>query len=115
MLNRKARAIAILSTIVCVAAADAGAQETFKSATFLEWEGESQKSYIGTSVTMAGVIAAQNMPSQAKCIDNWAAQQHAAGYGSVIEAMKRFPDHHPATVILAVMDKACGSFKYLKP
>jgi len=109
MLSRKALAIASLCTIVCSAGADA---EDFKSSKFLTYAPEAQNSYITTSVVMAGVIAGQNKPDQAKCIDQWMADNEAAGFPSVKGAMSRFPDHHPSGVIVAVLEKACGSVKY---
>lgn len=109
MFRRRAMAIASLSTIVCSAAV---ADDGFKSSKFLTYPADSQKSYIGSSAMMAGVIATQNQPDQAKCIDGWATASGEASHQAVVEAMKRFPDHHPTTVIFAVLQKACGSFKY---
>jgi hypothetical protein len=110
MLSRNTLALASLSTIVCSAAL---ADDGFKSSKFLTYPAESQKGYISTAVMMAGSIAAQNKQEQARCIDGWAAQHDATGFRPVVEAMQRFPDYHPAGVILAVLQKACGSFKYL--
>lgn len=61
---------------------------------------------------MAGVIATQNQPGQAKCIDEWATAKFDTSYEDVVSAMRKFPDHHPTTVIFALIQKACGSFKY---
>lgn len=112
MLSRKALALASLCTIVCTQAGTA--DEAFKSSKFLTYPAESQKSYIGSSVMMAGVIAARNAPQQARCIDDWSAKNSSASYPTVVEAMKRFPDHHPTGVIIAVLQKACGSFDYVR-
>jgi len=112
MLSRKALAIASLSTIVCSMAGGALAGEAFKSSQFLTYSAEARQSYITSSAMMAGLIASQNNPRQGKCIDDWIARQSAQGYASVVEVMKRYPDHHPSAVIVAVLDKACGSFKY---
>lgn len=113
MLSRKALAVASLSTLVC--SAGAGAEEAFKSSKFLTYPAQSQKSYITSSAMMAGLIASQNNRAQAVCIDDWVAQQSGQGYGPVVEAMRKLPDYHPSAVIVAVLDKACGSFKYVKP
>lgn len=109
MLSRKVLAIASLSTIVCSTGAFG---EDFKSSKFLTYAPEAQKSYIITSVVMAGIIAGQNKPDQSTCIDRWMADHEAAGFSSVKDAMSRFPDHHPSGVIVAVLEKACGSVKY---
>jgi hypothetical protein len=109
MLSRKAIVIASLSTIVCSAAF---ADDGFKSSKFLTYPADSQKSYIGTSVMMAGTVASLNNPAQAKCVDDWAAEHQGSGYDPVISAMRKFPDDHPSGLILAVLVKACGPFKY---
>lgn len=112
MLSRKLLARASLSTIVCGLAVSAAAQDTLKSSKFLEYPAESQKSFITSSAMMAGVIATQNAPDQAKCIGEWATTKFEVGHKAVVEAMRRFPDHHPTTVIFAVLQKACGTFAY---
>lgn len=112
MLSRKTLALASLCIIVCTRAGIAEADDKFTSAEFLKWAAESQKSYIFTSVVMAGVIAGQNRQEQAKCIDRWMGDNEPAGFPSVKDAMTRFPEHHPTGVIVAVLEKACGSVKY---
>ncbi|WP_334150764.1 hypothetical protein [Hyphomicrobium sp.] len=90
----------------------AWAADDFKSSKFLTYSAEAQNSYIVTSVVMAGAIAGQNRPEQAKCIDRWMAENESAGFPTVKDAMSRFPEHHPSGVIIAVLEKACGSVRY---
>lgn len=110
MLSRNVLALASLSTIVCSGAAVA--EDKFKSSEFLRWSPESQSGYISTSAMMAGVIATQNRPDQAKCIDKWIAENEPGGFAKAREVMSRFPDHHPTGVIAAILEKARGSIKY---
>jgi len=110
MLSRKALALASLSTIVCTASG--ASAEDLKSSTFLTYPADSQKSYINTSVLMATIIAAQNSKDHAACIGDWSGRYVGDGYQPVIEAMRKFPEHHPTGVILAVLKKACGTFSY---
>ncbi|MCC7253880.1 hypothetical protein [Hyphomicrobium sp.] len=110
MLSRKALAIASLCTIVCAQAHSA--DDKFKSAEFLTWSPESQRSYITTAATAASVIVAANVRDQAKCIDDWGIKYREGFYQPVIEAMKKLPDYHPMAVTIAVLEKACGDFKY---
>lgn len=111
MLSRKTLWVTSLSTIVCIGAA--AADDGYKSSKFLTYPAESQKGYISTAIMMAGSIAAQNKQEQARCIDDWATKHREAGYLPVIEAMQKHPDYHPAGVIIAVLQKVCGSFKYV--
>lgn len=110
MLSRKVLAIASLCTLVC--AQSSVADEAFKSSTFLTYSAEQQRGYISTSAMMAGLIATQNDRKQAACVDDWVARYHGEGYSLVIEAMKKYPDDHPTGLVLAVLQKACGPFKY---
>jgi len=110
MLSRNAIATASLSTIVCSGAAVA--DEGFKSSKFLTYAADAQKSYIGTAAVAATTIASLNSEPQAKCLGGWVTQYGDGGYQPVIDAMRKYPDDHPMGLILAVLQKACGPFKY---
>ena len=112
MLSRKALAIASLSTIVC-GVSGAGA-EGFKASEFLKFPQENQRGYISASAMMAGLIATQNVPDQAKCIDRWVADEATRGHPIISEAMKAHGDYHPTAVIMSVLQKECGAFKYAR-
>lgn len=86
--------------------------ETFKSAEFLTWKQRSQDLYIHTSVSMAGQIAAQNDMKHVKCLEDWYFDDEVAANDFVRQTMRKFPEFHPRGVILAVMEKKCGSFNY---
>lgn len=113
MLSRKSLAIASLCTIVC--AQGSFAEEAFKSSQLLAYSSESQRGFISTSIIMASLIASQNSRKQANCINDWSGKTATGGYQPVVEAMKRFPDHHPSGVVLAVIQKVCGALKYSTP
>ena len=112
MLSRKALAIASLSTIVCSGAGHAA--DGFKASEFLKFPQENQKGYISASAMMAGLIATQNVPDQAKCIDRWVADEATRGYPRIAEAMKAHGDYHPTAVIMSVLQKECGAVKYAR-
>lgn len=112
MFRRKALAIASLCTIVC--SGGAVADDGFKASQFLSHTAEGQSGYITSSAMMAGLIAAQNKPEQAKCIDEFTATQKGEGYPRIIEAMRQYGDYHPTAVILSVFQRACGSLKFVK-
>lgn len=86
--------------------------QSFTSADFLEFSAAGRDSYITTSASMAGVIATRNTDGQARCVDNWVAEHRANGYSAVTETMRAHPGYHPQAIILAVLQKACGSFSY---
>jgi hypothetical protein len=86
--------------------------EIFKSSEFLTWKPESQSFYIDSSVGMASLVAAQNDKVQAKCIDDWYIADEAASIRYITDVMRKYPDHHPRGVILAAIEKKCGSMTY---
>ena len=114
MLSRKLLASASLSTIVCSLAVTALAQDGFKSSKFLTYPSESQKSYIDTAAVAATVVVSLNSASQAKCLGDWVAKHRQGNFGPVLDAMRKFPDDHPMGLIIAVLQKECGAFKYGK-
>ncbi|MBX9865163.1 MAG: hypothetical protein K2Y42_20670 [Hyphomicrobium sp.] len=111
-MSRKTLTIASLSTIVCALAADAAAED-FKSSRFLTYTAEAQANYISTSAVAAASIAALNSSTQAKCLGDWVSKHRASGYQPVLDAMRKYPDDHPTGLILAVLQKECGAFKYV--
>lgn len=114
MNTTKLLALATLSTMVCSTSASTASADSFKGADFLQLSEGSQHNYVLSSSMMAGVIASHNLPSQAKCIDAWVDKQGKRAFKPVTIAMKKFTDYHPTTVIFAVLQKACGKFKYVK-
>lgn len=112
MLSRKALAIASLCTIVCTQAGVA--EEAFKSSKFLTYPADAQANYISTSAVAAASIAALNSQQQGKCLGEWVTKHRGGGYQPVLDAMRKYPDDHPTGLILAVLQKECGTFKYVK-
>lgn len=88
--------------------------QTFKSAEFLGWSRENQSFYFRTSIGMAGLIVRQTDEKQADCIDSWYFRNEAMAHDQIVTTMRRFPTYHPLGVILAFLEKRCGSLTYQK-
>ena len=86
--------------------------EKFTSGEFLTWERENQDFYINTSVGMAGLIATRNDESQGDCLSEWYFSDEGAANEHVLSVMRTYPDYHPRGVILAIIEKQCGSMTY---
>ena len=82
----------------------------FDGAALLKWSPDNQKFYFQTSVSMAGVIVAQNDQAVARCLDEWGERQHERRYEAILKAIREYPTYHPQGVILALLRKACGTF-----
>ena len=76
----------------------------------LEWNRKSRNFYLETSVTMAGVVAAQSQKTAATCIGEWHVEEHKKGYPAILETLRTYPAYHPQAAVLAVLRKACGTF-----
>src|SRR5688572_17045146 len=101
MLSRKALALASLCTIVCVASG--AAAEDFKSAKFLTYPADAQQSYISTAVVAATIVVSLNSKEQAGCLGKWLETHQRASFASVLEVMRKYPQDHPAGLVIAVL------------
>lgn len=89
--------------------------EEFTSATFLTWSRTNQDWYLETTIATAIVIATQNSGKQVACLNDWYykdAATKAARNDHIRGVMAQYPDHYPVGILIAVLQKACGSFKY---
>ena len=88
--------------------------EGFTGEKFLKWKRESQDSFIGTSITMVAVVATQGRQNIASCIDDWYSEDGSIQdqrHGFILDTIREYPSYHPQGIILAVLQKRCGSFK----
>lgn len=88
------------------------AKDGFTGSEFLTWKHESQLGYIETAIGMAGLIATQNDTQQSSCIDGWYYSDKPGKSKIITDFMRNNPDYHPRGVILAILQKQCGSFTY---
>lgn len=86
--------------------------DSFTIKEFLTLSPDAQRSFISTTAGATGVVANMNRPIQAKCIDAWIGSHASTGYQPVIQAMKDLPNYHPMAIVVAVIQKECGPFKY---
>jgi len=88
------------------------AEDGFTSADFLEQPAESRSSYIRVSLMMANMIAIENDQEQADCIEGWYDSDRSGRERFIYGVMEKYPSYHPIGIIMAVIEKQCGSFKY---
>ncbi len=116
-MNTKIGGVAIALAVLFLAypqisAAETTAQDVFKASEFLTWEREGQSLYIGTAVGMAALIVNKTSVQQADCIEAWFNVDKQNDYSETLEAMQKFKTYHPRGILLALMEKKCGSFTY---
>ncbi len=88
------------------------AKDGFKSSEFLTWQKDNRDAYVRTTVGTAGAIAGQNDEKHAKCLENWYFGDEQKSNDAIYKAMQANDSYHPRLIILAVLQKRCGTFKY---
>ncbi len=85
----------------------------FTGKQFLEWPRDSQNGLITYSITMASIVALRVRPEIATCLDDWYPldpETKKARQDSILKTIREYPDYHPQTTILVILEKQCGSF-----
>ncbi len=90
------------------------AKNIFKNSEFLKWNEENRSFYIRTSIGMASLIAAKNNKAHADCLAKWYFPNQSKKNVFIYGIMKQYPNHHPRGIIMAVLQKQCGSFRYVE-
>lgn len=99
-------------TLAALSFPQIAAAQGFTGADVLGWGASGQDSYFQTSISMASIVAARtgNHEDIVTCINAWygsqAAQQERHAY--IRSKLEAFPAYHPQSIILAVIEEACG-------
>lgn len=107
-----AKALALVA-LICPQLAWA---DEFTGADVLKWAEAEQASYFSTSVGMVGIVAMQTgrHDTAVTCINNWywpgGMPEHSLQNDTIRTVMGSLPDVHPQAVIMAVIERECGSF-----
>ena len=72
-------------------------------------EGQRVWWYMGTFMSL-GHLASQTNEERGDCIYNWYFDEPEKQRQIIEETMRKFPQHLPSSVILALLYKACGKF-----
>ena len=78
----------------------------------MTWKRPQQEFYMRTTIGMAGLIIRRNQKSQGDCVDDWYFKNQKTATDEMLETMRQYPDYHPQGVILAFVEKRCGSAVY---
>tara|TARA_R110002110_G_scaffold415618_1_gene652477 strand:- start:9184 stop:9531 length:348 start_codon:yes stop_codon:yes gene_type:complete len=114
MINRYLALAAIALSVMATTYPQISVAENFTAAKLLKQSEQGQRNFIEISISMAGSIATQADPKIARCLDNWYfkdASRRGQRKSDILRVMRKYPNHHPSGLILAVIQKACGSFK----
>ena len=110
MFPSKSLRIAALAAIISSFCMPAYAEFTAKE--LLTQSEVNRSSYIRISLMMANLIARENDPVQAKCLGDWYDKDRNGTERFIYDVMQKNSQHHPLSIIFAIAEKKCGSFKY---
>lgn len=80
----------------------------------LQWDRSAQIGFVQTSISMAGVVAAQIRPEIARCIDARYFVNEVMLEQRSMEIIGRIAEHtafHPSAVVLVAVQNECGAFR----
>ncbi len=112
MMTGKHLTIAIAAMAIALFHPQESLAQGFTGEQFLKWERKAQDYYFRTAIGMAGLIARQNIKQQGRCIDNWYFKNSEKAGDEILQIIKKFREYHPRGVILAVLEKKCGTLIY---
>ena len=105
----------VISFCVAALAGSASAQgDSFTSSDVLAWSDEGQRAFYLNSFGMAGIVAMQTgvHETHVACINDLLAE-NSETYLPVSEiraVLESYPDLHPQAVVMAIINRECGSF-----
>lgn len=108
------KCILVGSATLILSTANSSAEE-FTAADVLAWKKETQDWYFETSIAMAASIATRNPTGHAECINDWyyaPTSGREEAHRFIRETLAKFSGHSPETVLIAVIEKACGSLNF---
>ncbi|MBL4787288.1 MAG: hypothetical protein JKY49_17925 [Cohaesibacteraceae bacterium] len=80
----------------------------------MDWQKDNRDFYLDTTVGTAVAIAGQNDKPHAQCLEKWYFTDKDKATSDILEAMQANGNYHPRLIILAMLQKNCGTFKYRK-
>lgn len=98
----------ILITGLVIGYAQKSSAADFSSETFLSWKADSQRFYLGASIGMAGILAAQKNGTVSDCVDEWHRKQRSSDYRDLISTIREHSEYHPQGIILALLRDVCS-------
>lgn len=99
--------------ILGIAASGAAYSEDFTAKDFLKLNEAHQKFWIEGAIDMTGlVISTGGNKQKARCISEWYyGDNHAERNSLILASMQKYPDVPPNAIVLALIERGCGSLK----
>lgn len=101
----------IATAALAVSFAGAAMAEDLTGAKFMAWTTQDRNGFISNAIITSAFIAASTSQEKARCLSDWSSQHLADNYQPIIDAVKKHPQFHPTSVVIAYMEKVCGPLR----
>jgi hypothetical protein len=104
----KASILLVFLIMVCVSSGVQAA--SLKNSDFLKYS-EAQRHwwYLGAFTSLGHVVYLDD-PEKGKCVMSWLYDKDEDRKAFLLESFRKFPDHTPTSILIAVLRKDCGAF-----
>ena len=102
--------IASVFIVLGLLLATAAHADKLKNSEFLTFtEGERHWWYSGAFLTLGHVVFLED-EEKGKCVWNWLFSDYDKRESLLMESFRKYPDHAPSSIILALLRRDCGVF-----
>ena len=87
--------------------------EAFTGETFLTWSESQQRSYLNAQLVMASTIVAREKPTMSQCVSDeffGSSGMTSAAFADAMRSIHDFKTYHPSSVLVILIENACGEF-----
>lgn len=85
--------------------------EGFRGKQFLEMPPEQQQYWLNGSIGTLVYIAAFKKAEIGQCVNDWYFKEKRGERNwLILESMKKYPDHQPVVILVALTERACGKY-----
>ena len=87
--------------------------DRFTGEEFARWSEADQRGYIAAQLVMASSIVTREKPAMSQCIADSFYDEDGlsdSGFGTFVSHIDEFRTYHPSSVVVVVIENACGPF-----
>jgi len=84
--------------------------ENLKNSEFLEFTEGQQHWWYSGAYTALGHVAFLEDEEKGICVWNWLASDYKKREALLIKTFKKYPDHTPTSIVIALLRRSCGVF-----
>lgn len=86
------------------------AKDAFTNKDFLAMPDVQKKFWLSGAITTLGHVALVKGKKTSQCVYDWYFTDAAKKNGRIFAAMQKYPDYTPSSLIIVMLEKACGKF-----